>query len=83
MPELIQTLKAKKKSEADERKFLAALQGKNFEDEQEQQEGPTFEDIRRKAFGIDTSADDVVSLQGDFATEAGFGIGMGLGYSKG
>lgn len=82
MPELLQTIKSKKKSEAEERKFLAALQGRDFEDEQEQQEGPTFEDIRRRALGINTSADDVVSLQGDFAKEAGFGIGIGLGYSK-
>lgn len=83
MPELIQTLQAKKKHESEERKFLAALQGRNLEDDQDTQEGPSFEDIRRRALGIDTTADDVVSLQGDFAQEAGFGIGMGLGYSKG
>jgi len=46
------------------------------------QEGPTFDDIKRKAMGITTSADDVVSLQGEFAKEAGFGIGMGLGYRR-
>ena len=45
--------------------------------------GPTFDDIKRRALGINASADDVVSLQGSFASEAGFGIGMGLGYSKG
>ena len=81
MPELIQTLKAIKKSELEERKFLAALQGKDLGDEQEEQ-GKTFDDIRRKALGIDSSADDITSLRGEFAAEAGFGIGMGLGYSK-
>ena len=81
MPELIQTLKAIKKSELEERKFLASLQGKDFGEEQDEQ-GKTFEDIRRKALGINASADDIVSLQGEFATEAGFGLGMGLGYSK-
>ena len=82
MPELIQTIKSMKKSELEERKFLAALQGKDMNDDQEQ-EGKTFDDIRRKALGIDASADDIVSVQGEFAQEAGFGIGMGLGYSKG
>ena len=82
MPELIQTIKSMKKSELEERKFLAALQGKDMNDDQEQ-EGKTFDDIRRKALGIDSSADDIVSVQGEFAQEAGFGIGMGLGYSKG
>jgi len=33
--------------------------------------------------GINANADDVVSLQGQFASEAGFGVGMGLGYVKG
>jgi hypothetical protein len=81
MPELIQTLKSIKKAELEERKFLAALQGKDLGEDQDEQ-GKTFDDIRRKAFGIDASADDITSLQGEFAAEAGFGIGMGLGYSK-
>jgi hypothetical protein len=80
MPELIQTLKAIQKVEGDKRKFLAMLQGVNIDDEQS--EGKTFDDIKRKALGITASADDVVSLQGEFASNAGFGIGMGLGYSK-
>lgn len=80
MPELIQTLKSMQKVEGEKRKFLAMLQGVNLDEEEK--EGPTFEDIRRKALGITTSADDVVSLQGQFASEAGFGIGAGLGYSK-
>ena len=83
MPELIQTLKAIKKSEEEERKFLAALQGKNLdEDEEEQREGPSFDDIQRKVLGIETDKNDILSLQGSFAAQAGFGIGAGLGYSK-
>lgn len=69
MPELIQTFKA--------------LHKKSGDFEETESEGPTFDDIRRKALGIETSKDDVVSLQGPLAAEAGFGIGMGLGYSKG
>jgi len=69
------------KTEEEKRRFLASLQGINLNEEQKE-EGPTFEDIQRRAAGITTSQDDVVSLQGQFAAEAGFGIGAGLGYSK-
>lgn len=81
MPELLQTLKAIKKKEEEERKFTASLQGINFDEAAE--EGPTFEDVRRKALGIDAKGNDIVSLQGTFAAESGFGIGLGLGYTKG
>jgi hypothetical protein len=79
MPELVQTLTAMNRKQTEERKFLASLQGVDLE---EKQEDTSFEDIRRRALGITASADDVVSLQGSFANEAGFGIGAGLGYIK-
>jgi hypothetical protein len=82
MPELIQTLTSMQKSESEKRKFLALMQGVDLEESIEE-EGSTFEDVRRRALGIEASGDDVVSLQGQFAAEAGFGIGAGLGYSKG
>jgi hypothetical protein len=81
MPELIQTFKSMQKTEDEKRKFLASLQGVDLNGE-EKEEGPTFDDIRRRALGMNVSGDDVVSLQGQFASEAGFGIGAGLGYSK-
>ncbi len=68
------------KTEDEKRKFLAMLQGINLDEEVK--EGPTFDDIKRRALGINASADDVVSLQGPYAAEAGFGIGAGLGYQK-
>jgi len=37
--------------------------------------------MRLRAAGINATSNDVVSLQGRFAAEAGFGIGAGLGYS--
>jgi hypothetical protein len=80
MPELIQTLKSIQKVEEDRRKFQAMLQGINLDEDKK--EGPSFDDVRRKALGINASGDDIVSLQGQFAAEAGFGIGQGLGYSK-
>ena len=82
MPELIQTLKSIQKIESDKRKFLASIQGVDLNDESDIQEGPTFDDIQRRAMGIQATGDDVVSLQGDYASQAGFGIGAGLGYSK-
>ena len=81
MAELIQTFKAMQKTESEKRRFLASIQGIDLNDEVEE-EGPTFDDIQRKALGINASSDDVVSLQGTFAAQAGFGIGAGLGYSK-
>jgi hypothetical protein len=83
MPELIQTLKSMSKTESEKRIFLASLQGVDIRDENEGNDGPTFEDIRRRALGINVDKDDVLSLQGEFAEETGFGIGLGLGYSKG
>jgi hypothetical protein len=81
MPELIQTFKSMQKTEDEKRKFLASLQGVNLNGEEEK-EGPSFDDIKRRALGIDANGNDIVSLQGSFASEAGFGVGAGLGYSK-
>ncbi|NDB81339.1 MAG: hypothetical protein EB127_01125 [Alphaproteobacteria bacterium] len=82
MPELIQTLKAISKKETESRKFTASLKGINLEGEEEKENSSTFEDIQRRALGITASGEDVVSLQGQFAEKAGFGIGAGLGYVK-
>lgn len=81
MPELIQTFKSMQKSESEKRKFLASIQGIDLGQE-ENENSTTFEDVQRRALGITASADDVVSLQGQFAAQAGFGIGAGLGYSE-
>ena len=83
MPELINTLQAMHKKENETRKFQAGLKGINLEDEEQNKEGgASFDDIRLRAAGISASSNDVVSLQGSFAAEAGFGIGAGLGYSR-
>ena len=81
MPELLQTLTSMREKEENQRKFAASLKGISFDDNAEKT-GPTFDDLRRKALGVNADGEDVVSLQGVFAAEAGFGIGMGLGYSK-
>lgn len=81
MPELIQTFKSMQKSESEKRKFLASIQGIEL-DGGEPEENKSFENVKRRALGITANASDVVSLQGQFASEAGFGIGAGLGYMK-
>jgi hypothetical protein len=82
MPELIQTLKSAQKKDTDNKRFLAAMQGVDLDVDEDKKEGPTFEDVRRKALGIEADESDIVSLQGQLAAEAGFGVGAGLGYSK-
>lgn len=82
MPELIATLEAMKKKEHSDKKFQASLKGVDIgEYETEERGGSKFDDMRLKAAGINATSNDVVSLQGRFAAEAGFGIGAGLGYS--
>jgi hypothetical protein len=82
MPEMVQTFKSMQKTEEEKRKFLASIQGVELNSSSnENEEGSSFEDIQRRALGINASADDVVSLQGSFAAQAGFGIDAGLGYS--
>ena len=82
MPEMVQTFKSMQKTESEKRKFLASIQGVELnESSNGKEEGSSFEDVRRRALGINASADDIVGLQGAFASEAGFGIGAGLGYS--
>ena len=81
MPELMNTFKALQKREYEKRKFQASLKGITL-NEEENNEGPTFDDIALKAAGISATSNDVVSLQGRFAAQAGFGIGAGLGYSQ-
>ncbi len=82
MPELLTTFKAMQKTEEEKRTFLAMLQGVDLRDKSEEKEGSTFEEVQMRAMGINANKDDVMSLQGSLAAQAGFGIGMGLGYSK-
>jgi hypothetical protein len=83
MPELINTFQALKKKEHADRKFVASLKGVDIgEFEESNNKGSSFEEIELRAAGIHANPNDVVSLQGRFAAQAGFGIGEGLGYVK-
>lgn len=80
MPELVATVEAQQETERRNFKFFAALKGIDL-DESDKTESD-FERIKRKALGDDPDTNDIVNLKGKLAEEAGFGIGMGLGYEE-
>jgi hypothetical protein len=83
MPELVATLEAKRKSDYDERKFMAALKGINLDEGSASTKGQKeWEDLKARVFSKGQSSDssDILSLQGQNAAKAGFGIGQGLDY---
>lgn len=83
MPELIMTLSNKRELDYEERKFLAAIQGVDLDASSESGRGQKeWEDLKARVFsrGKATDSRDVLSLQGQNAKKAGFGIGLGLDY---
>jgi hypothetical protein len=85
MPELTAVLVAKRESKFEEHKFLAALQGVDLDDsKQTKQKATSFDDIKARVFsgGQAKDANDILSLQGINASQAGFGIGAGLSYEN-
>ena len=84
IPELMQTLSSKRELDYEEKKFLAAIQGVDLENNSENGKGQKeWEDMKARVFsgGQTSDGNDVLSLQGPNAAKAGFGIGMGLTYS--
>lgn len=83
MPELIATLGSKRELDYEEKKFLAAIQGIDL-DEDKDRASNAWEDMKARVFsgGQAQTSDDVVSLQGINAQQAGFGVGMGLDYEN-
>ena len=92
MPELMATLVAKRELDYTEKKFLASIQGIDLEGATRSDEEDPWERVKARAAAVSrgedpdtaTSADpnDVTSLVGTKAQQAGFGIGMGLEYTK-
>jgi hypothetical protein len=80
MPELSATLESKREIDYQEKKFLAAMQGVDL-DEQVQESDP-WEDMKARVYsgGKAKDANDILALQGYNAVKAGFGIGNGLDY---
>ena len=81
MPELIATLESKRELDYTEKKFMAAIQGVDL-DENEEKGQKEWEDMKARVFsgGATTNSNDILALQGVNAQKNGFGIGMGLDY---
>ena len=82
MPELIAILDSKRDLDYQEKKFFAAIQGVDLDEQTGKKEEDPWEAMKARVFGGGQAANsnDVVSLQGPAASKAGFGIGMGLDY---
>lgn len=85
MPELLTTLEVSRELDYTEKKFLAAIQGVNLDEHAEsgEERGQVeWENMKARVFsgGATNDANDILALQGQNATKAGFGIGMGLDY---
>jgi hypothetical protein len=83
MPELMVTLSSKRELDYEEKKFLAAIQGVDLDGANNSDRGQKeWEDMKARVFsgGATSDSNDVLSLQGQNAKKAGFGIGMGLDY---
>lgn len=84
MPELTATLNAKREAEYTEKKFLAAIQGVDLDEQSGRKEEDPWEAMKARVFsrGQASNSNDVLALQGQNAAKQGFGIGMGLDYER-
>ncbi len=84
MPELTATLNAKREAEYTEKKFLAAIQGVDLDEQSGRKEENPWEAMKARVFsrGQASNSNDVLALQGQNAAKQGFGIGMGLDYER-
>ena len=85
MPELLSTISSRRELDYEEKKFLAGIQGINLDEQSGSDKGQKeWEDMKARVFskGQATDSRDIVSLQGQNAINAGFGIGMGLEYEN-
>jgi hypothetical protein len=81
LSEMMAIISSKRELDYQEKKFFAAIQGVDLEEgsDKGQQE---WEDMKARVFsgGATNDSNDVLSLQGQNAKKAGFGIGLGLDY---
>ena len=82
MPELVVTLEARRELDYSEKKFLAAMQGVDLDEQSGKKNA--WEEMKARVFsgGQATDANDIMAYQGPNAAKAGFGIGNGLSYEK-
>jgi len=83
LSEIIAIISSKRDLDYQEKKFFAAIQGVDLEDSSDSDRGQKeWENMKARVFsrGATNDSNDVLSLQGQNAKKAGFGIGMGLDY---
>lgn len=83
MPELMATLESSRELDHAEKKFLAAIQGIDLDENNPSGKGQQeWENLKAKVFsgGQTSDSNDILSFQGPKAEQHGFGIGMGLDY---
>jgi len=82
MPELRALLDSKRERDYQEKKFAAALQGVDLDEQSGRKEEDPWEAMKARVFsgGKTSDSNDILAYQGANASKAGFGIGMGLGY---
>lgn len=82
MMELTEILGTKRDLDYEEKKFMAAIQGVDLEENSDRGQ-KEWEDMKARVFsgGKATDSNDVLALQGETARQLGFGIGYGLDYS--
>jgi hypothetical protein len=83
LSEIISIISSKRELDYQEKKFFAAIQGVDLEDSDNADRGQKeWENMKARVFsrGATNDSNDVLSLQGQNAKKAGFGIGMGLDY---
>jgi len=82
MAELTTTLTAWREQDYNNKKFFAAIQGVDLDKNTDKSNA--WEEMKARVFsgGQANGSNDVLALQGVNASNAGFGIGMGLDYEK-
>jgi hypothetical protein len=84
LSEIMAIIASKRELDYEEKKFFAAIQGVNLDEASGSDRGQKeWENMKARVFsgGATSDSNDVLSLQGQNAKKAGFGIGMGLDYS--
>jgi hypothetical protein len=84
LPELTEILNAKRDADYQEKKFLAAMQGVDLDEQSGNKKDDPWEAMKARVAtkGKISDPNDIMSFQGIKAQQEGFGIGMGLEYGE-
>lgn len=83
LSELTAILNAKRDADYADKKFMASIQGIDLDDQNgtSKKEQDPWEAMKARVFGAPAAdSNDITSFSGKKAADAGFGIGMGIGY---